>query len=228
MTATAIELSERLQTVSLREGFEILTAGQLGIAEEDMDKYKVEACYVSARVRDGNGKVVTCSHRKVPIAFLGKGQKDILNSGYFQTVEELVEFVSGRLKNRISNCKSDELYKERRKAEAQKLFEETEPGDIFYTIYGYEQTNVDYYQVIGKRGKATLVFRELNQERNYTQDMSGDCTPVPDSFMNDKQIECRIGNGVTIEKQNASPLSYHTVMDGAVRIYDSKYFSTYA
>ena len=37
-------------------------------------------------------------------------------------------------------------------------------GDIFRTCWGYDQTNVEYFELIEIRGKHGI-FRELNQER---------------------------------------------------------------
>jgi hypothetical protein len=58
-------------------------------------------------------------------------------------------------------------------------------GDIFYSVWGYEQTNVDFWQVVELKGKQTAVIREIRAEIiRYTEYMSGgiigpatSCTP---------------------------------------------------
>jgi hypothetical protein len=59
------------------------------------------------------------------------------------------------------------------------------PGDILYSQWGYEQTNVDWYQV-GKvsGGYATLI----KIDENYTYDsqtMTGQTTPNPSIIIGD-------------------------------------------
>jgi hypothetical protein len=34
-------------------------------------------------------------------------------------------------------------------------------GDILYTSWGYEQTNIDFYEIVARRGKSTLSLRKL-------------------------------------------------------------------
>jgi len=35
------------------------------------------------------------------------------------------------------------------------------PGTIFYSSWGYEQTNVSFYQVVKLSGKASVIIREI-------------------------------------------------------------------
>lgn len=55
-------------------------------------------------------------------------------------------------------------------------------GDILYNSWGYDQTNIDFYQVVAKTRK-TATLRKLSsgvRERGF---MSGDTTPYPGSFV---------------------------------------------
>lgn len=54
-------------------------------------------------------------------------------------------------------------------------------GDIFYTSWGYEQTNVNFFQVV-EVGKKSVMIREINSEANESGYMSGTKTAVKDSF----------------------------------------------
>ena len=52
-------------------------------------------------------------------------------------------------------------------------------GDVLYSTWGYEQTNVDFYEVVAVRG-ACVDLRELRQNRNeHTIGMQGTCTARP-------------------------------------------------
>lgn len=65
-------------------------------------------------------------------------------------------------------------------------------NDIFVSSWGYEQTNVDFYQVVGIKGKKTVLLRELKQERNPTGFMSGETIPLLNQFQNDEILERRV------------------------------------
>lgn len=55
-------------------------------------------------------------------------------------------------------------------------------GDIFYSSWGYEQTNVDFYQVVELRGKHTAIISEICGKTRVTGNMSGQIRAVRDSF----------------------------------------------
>ena len=46
-------------------------------------------------------------------------------------------------------------------------------GDLFYTSWGYEQTNVNFFQVIGLKGEASVIVREVYPEMVSEDAVSG-------------------------------------------------------
>ena len=54
-------------------------------------------------------------------------------------------------------------YKQAKKLREQEEFNEITPGDIFYTSWGYDQTNVSFYKLLKLKGK-TGTFERLNSE----------------------------------------------------------------
>ncbi len=58
-------------------------------------------------------------------------------------------------------------------------------GDILYSSWGYDQTNIDFYQVIELRGKTQVILRELAQDRIKTGWLQGDATPKLGEFTSD-------------------------------------------
>lgn len=60
-------------------------------------------------------------------------------------------------------------------------------GDIFYSTWGYDQTNVDFWQVVELKGTQTAIIREIHAEisRN-TGSMSGYKWPRRDDFYGNK------------------------------------------
>ena len=54
-------------------------------------------------------------------------------------------------------------------------------GDILYSSWGWEQTNIDFYQVIAIRGSA-VDLRQLDQRTTEDGYMCGTTVPLPDVF----------------------------------------------
>lgn len=57
-------------------------------------------------------------------------------------------------------------------------------GQIVYTTWGYDQTNVDFYEVVGLKGTKTAVLRKIKSEitEHGLQSMSGYAVPIPGDY----------------------------------------------
>lgn len=55
-------------------------------------------------------------------------------------------------------------------------------GDIFRTCWGYEQTNVEYFEITEIKGKYAIL-REIAQERSATGWAQGQCVPMPGQYL---------------------------------------------
>lgn len=55
-------------------------------------------------------------------------------------------------------------------------------GDIFKSSWGYDQTNIDFYQVMAVTGKTAIIcaIGQLSEEDGF---MSGKCVPAPGKFI---------------------------------------------
>ncbi|WP_191939686.1 hypothetical protein IFU37_023090 (plasmid) [Pantoea agglomerans] len=56
-------------------------------------------------------------------------------------------------------------------------------GDVFASSWGYEQTNVNFYQVVSTHGKKTVTVREIRAATHLSGSMDGYKTPVLDDFI---------------------------------------------
>lgn len=115
--------------------------------------------------------------RCAAIAFSGKRNKPDWNYR-FRDEERLTlhvrEYVEG-LKKRAEE-------KGARRMAAKEWRHSVEVGDIFRSSWGYDQTNIDYYEVTKIIGKAYVEIGEINQLSVETLSMQGQCVPVPGSF----------------------------------------------
>ncbi|CQQ96527.1 Uncharacterised protein [Yersinia enterocolitica] len=56
-------------------------------------------------------------------------------------------------------------------------------NDVFVSSWGYEQTNVNFYQVISVHGKKTVTVREIRAETFFDSSMSGKKQPILNDFI---------------------------------------------
>ena len=55
-------------------------------------------------------------------------------------------------------------------------------GDVLRTCWGYEQTNVEWFQVVELVGKSMVVVREIASDIEETEFMQGKTVPMVDRF----------------------------------------------
>jgi hypothetical protein len=55
-------------------------------------------------------------------------------------------------------------------------------GEILHTSWGYDQTNVEFFEIVEAKGKF-VTLRELAQETVHTGIDSGKCVPLPGQYL---------------------------------------------
>ncbi len=119
----------------------------------------------------------------IAIAFNGKASKPIWHYK-FSNMDDLDSYVN----KSIENAKAREQSKADRKAQRKLTSEhDIKVGDIFYTSWGYDQTNTEFYEVVNVRG-SRIDLKEIGYTVDYEKASYGreDITPVPHKFVNDK------------------------------------------
>ena len=97
-------------------------------------------------------------------------------------------------------------YKAKVKAERQAAPRGVEVGDILVCSWGYSMTLVDFYQVVGTKGKYTVELRKIASEvTKGDAGYSGNCIGVKDAFVDDKILtkQCREGTVKISSHQSA-------------------------
>lgn len=112
------------------------------------------------------------------IAFKGTSAKALCHYRY-RTEEQRAQAIEA-LKKQADNREANKAARSAKKAAVTN--EGIEIGTIYYSSWGYEQTNIDFYQVTGKSGSKTLFFRPIAQTREYDRDDCGSCMPCPNEF----------------------------------------------
>jgi hypothetical protein len=139
--------------------------------------------------------------------------------------------VAANRANYVSAWINDQIKAEQSRVERKnnqvKLQTNVKLGDVFRSSWGYDQTNVDYYQVTKLIGKTMVEIREIAQDRFDTTSMSGKCIPVADDFISEPIRKKFNGNYIKISSCQFAYLEDHEVVAGC-KIYKGTHFSTYA
>ena len=112
-------------------------------------------------------------------------QKNPARSYYYRSVEDM----KIRIEESKSSADTREEWKNKRAAEKKAFVVEINIGDIYVESWGYDQTNVNFYQVVGKKGKCTAIIKEIASvmvEGSAHSGMSCNVVAVKDSFLNEE------------------------------------------
>lgn len=150
------------------------------------DFYKSNHTTEIATVSQYGIEVIANLDHLTAVGFRGKKQKPSFFHK-FKSEESLREWVSKWVESTKAKLDAHENYKrERKEKEAQirkETFENISIGDILHASWGYDQTNNDFYQVVGKVGSCFLELREVASEYIEEGWCSGKRRAIPDRFI---------------------------------------------
>ncbi len=109
---------------------------------------------------------------------------------HFYSLESMLEQIYKSVDNhlRIENEKIERRTKQKAAGAEYTAKKYFNVGDVIYNSWGYEQTNIEFYQVIEVLGKKIRV-RELKQKiHECTGSMSASVIPVLNDFLEDKEL----------------------------------------
>ncbi|ENE6639056.1 hypothetical protein ABNR98_004465 [Salmonella enterica] len=103
-------------------------------------------------------------------------------------------------------------------------------NDVFYSSWGYEQTNIDFYQVMDIKGSKTLVLRRICAT-SVSERMSGEKVPLVGDFYDEELITRRLLKGGSKATVRISDCEYayfmkYSLVQG-VKLYKGKEFTSY-
>lgn len=151
-----------------------------------------------------------------------KGKNPFVNT-WFPDHEKRQQYLDRIMAGHDEHKQRMSEWKEKRKGTPEDL-EKVRPGDIFAWSWGYDQTNLDFYQVVERNGKK-LTLREIAQETVPGSEgfMSDSRTPVKDQFLADGETITKV-----IQFSNGEP--YISMDHGWCGLWDGKphYCSWYA
>lgn len=162
------------------------------------------------------------------MGFIGNAGKHAFYHS-FRSAEARDRFVAKWLEDRaaVARYKAERLAEKKAKLAAG---HNLKVGDVLEGSWGYDQTNVEFYQVTALIGKRMVEISELAQDSEATGFMCGQCVPVPGKFTGKKARKLvDEGNNVKLydfgcwlrKKEPAA------VVEG-MPMYQPRYWSAYA
>lgn len=149
-------------------------------------------------LEDAELNCVIYSNDNVAMAFSGRRMKSDFHYR-FDSEERMRAYVDKHLESLWAHKEE----KEKRKATMNRP-SELQVGDILENSWGYDQTNIDYYQVISRTEKSVKVRAIVSQlTTNSSGPMSGYCVPVKDEFSGHSPVLTkRVYNGVYVSMKH--------------------------
>lgn len=202
-----------------------------------MSEYDIRASYAgksAVKVSSKNSPAVAYvsvsaySGRLQACGFYGKSMKPAFNYS-FKSAESRSKWVAKWLAD------MDDLAARKNKAKAERKEvlgskqDLIKVGDVLRCSWGYDQTNIDFYQVVECFGKRGVVICKIGRESVDTQSMAGRCVPAKDNFIGEpmrKQVSA-CGSVKISSYSNAYKMEPLKVA-GAEVGYESSYWSAYA
>lgn len=134
----------------------------------------------------------------------------------FPTLERMAESI----KNVMDNVKSD-IERKKVKKDARKSVENPyKVGDILCNSWGYDQTNVDFYQIVKTSGKSVWIKRIAGEIVPGSEGfMSANVKPIKDNFLSDEVMRKTIQVAVGMDPKKAT--AYIPSKFGHLSLYDS-------
>lgn len=163
---------------------------------------------------------------KSAAGFSGKrGKPDFYFS--YQSVARMNDYIDSYTA-RLENAAADKAAR-REQAKVSKASDFFKVDDILVSSWGYEQTNIDFYQVLEVKGKSVLI-REVCKER-HEDDMTGTCSPLVGEFPDSKAPMLKRVDQfgyVTIASFAHAKLADRTEVLPGVYVYRPQHFTSYA
>lgn len=140
------------------------------------------------------------------VAFFGKRGKPSWSYS-FQTGEKREAYAGAWLARMRQNAIIHAENKAQAKAQEKAFRTTLVEGDILMSMWGYDQTNIDYFQVtaVSATGK-TVTVREIGKATiTGTAPMAGECTPARDDFRGEpRRCSVRLGEWVCLGKGHSA------------------------
>ena len=126
----------------------------------------------------------TFYYGKVLTAGKNKGTLKYIKRYFYRSVEQRDQSARETIESYTKQIQSKAEYKATKLAAAKSIDRTSLVGKIFYASWGYEQTNIDFFQVVSVKAKQVTI-REIAAESILDSEgfMCDRCKPCPNEFI---------------------------------------------
>lgn len=164
------------------------------------------------------------------VGFLGRAQNPYEGSVFrFRTAEHRMRWIA-KLFQAATNAAKYNAERDAAKAAQRAKPHGLKVGDVLRSSWGYDQTNIDFYQVTALIGSQTIEYRPISQESMQTEYMQGECVPCIGDFTGPAK-RARVStygerDSITADGHHASKM--HPTIVGGVPVYRASHWTAYA
>lgn len=153
---------------------------------------------------DGEIQVVKYSPAGAyPVAVIFSGKRGKSDSHYrYSSEERRDEAIQEKIESVLAHQRWKAKRKEEAKAKKAELEESFKVGDILYTSWGYEQTNIDFYVITKRVGKSTVEYKKIGSKQGEVTSWCSAYVSPDLSYQSEETYKGRITQyGVTIGRE---------------------------
>lgn len=163
--------------------------------------------------RDGNPHAV---------AFYGKAAKPVWRYR-FRDEEQRERKIAGL----FAHYQAYEQRKAEQRAARQARGRGLEVGDVLSAMWGYEQTNIDYYQVTALIGDKMVEVRKIAAAAEETQWLQGKTVPLVDNFVSEPMRRLAKDGRVKIDDVRSASRVEPLARIGDKAVYPAAHYTAY-
>ena len=158
------------------------------------------------------------------VAFRGRAQKPAINVIYRSE-----ERRANAMQEFFEAVRASEAFKAKQAAEREAAPRGLEVGDVLRCSWGYEQTNIDFYQVTRMVGKKSVELRAIRQQSEATGWCRGNCVPLPNHFTQGKPFRRQARKGAVRINSFSHAFKMEPIAEIAgVKTYSPSSWTSYA
>lgn len=186
------------------------------------------------RCKLGDAEAWTWAHedgRLYAVGFLGRAQNPHEGSRFcFRTAEKRAAWIR-KLFETAEAVQASKTKRQAEKAAARAKGHALKVGDVLRSCWGYDQTNIDYYQITALVGAQMVEYRPIAQQAEDTGNMRGQCVPAPGEFAGAAK-RARVsdyGSRDSVKVSScANAYKVHPQMVAGLALYSSDSWTAYA
>jgi len=126
-----------------------------------------------------SGDAIVYHDSNEAMGFFGKTKKPIFYYR-FKDAERMHTYIKKFFDDRKEHFVRKAEAKAKRLSAGQEMASNAKVGDIYYSSWGYDQTNIDFYKIVEKKGKMSFMLQKIGYIVKYAETGADFVVPNPE------------------------------------------------